>query len=85
MGIKIVSILAKNPAKLASASGMKHQRFFGFNVPLQQHSQNVKEVIFQWSGGHNYRPPTWEGLLDVIQEIGHKRLSDQIEDFMKGK
>ena len=90
MGIKIVSVLAKHSTKLSSGVRLKpcldkdgHE--VSLPDPQQQPEEYVKEVIKRWYGGHSHRPPTWTELLVVLQDIGHKNLSQQIENFMRSK
>ena len=85
MDISISSILAKYSTKLASESGMRHESSSGFNIHLQESSKNLNEVISQWFEGHSHRHPTWKNLLAALHEIDLKKLSNQIEDFMRGK
>ena len=53
--------------------------------PDEEPAQYVVEVILQWSAGRSLRPPTWRQLLTVLQDIGLIPLSQQIEEFLKGK
>ena len=92
MGIQIVSVLAKLHSPLTSSSGVKLQRrayhYFkkiALPDPDKEPAQYVVEVVLQWSSGRSRRPPTWRQLLTVLQDIGLVPLSQQIEEFLKGK
>ena len=92
MGIQIVSVLAKLHSPLTSSSGVKLQRrknHSGRKIALpdpdEEPAQYVVEVVLQWSAGRSRRPPTWRQLLTVVQDIGLVPLSQQIEEFLKGK
>ena len=91
MGIQILSVLAKRSTKLASSAGVTLKthticgREFLLPNPQEKPDKYVLEVISQWSAGHSHCRPTWEELLTVIRDIGHKKLSQQIEDFMRSK
>ena len=92
MGIQIVSVLANLHSPLTSSSGVKLQRRnnrYGGKIALpdpdQEPAKFVVEVVLQWSAGHSLRPPTWRQLLTVLQDIGLVPLSQQIEEFLKGK
>ena len=91
MGIQIVSVLAKLHSPLTSSSGVKLQQMDddGYKIALpdpdEEPAQYVVEVVLQWSAGRSCRPPTWKQLLTVLQDIGLVPLSQQIEEFLKGK
>ena len=92
MGIQIVSVLAKLHSPLTSSSGVELQRrvdHYGDKIALpdpdEEPDQYVVELVLQWSAGHSRRPPTWRQLLTVLQDIGLVLLSQQIEEFLKGK
>ena len=81
MGIQIVSVLANLHSPLTSSSGVKLQRRKNHSGPAQY----VVELVLRWSAGHSRRCPTWRQLLTVLQDIGLIPLSQQIEEFLKGK
>ena len=92
MGIQIVSVLAKLHCPLTSSSGVvlqPQEDHFGLKIALpdpdEEPAQYVVEVVLQWSAGRSCRPPTWKQLLTVLQNIGLVPLSQQIEEFLKGK
>ena len=91
MGIQIVSVLAELQSPLASSSGVELQRRvdYGRQIALpdpdEEPAQYVVEMVLQWSAGRSRRPPTWRQLLTVLQDIGLVPLSQQIEEFLKGK
>ena len=91
MGIQIVSVLAKLHSPLTSSSGVELQPRVdhGYQITLpdpdEEPAQYVVEVVLQWSAGRSRRPPTWRQLLTVLQDIGLVPLSQQIEEFLKGK
>ena len=96
MGIQIVSVLAKLHSSLMSSSRVELQpRIYyedGYRCeialpdPDEESSQYVVEVILQWSAEEqSHRPSTWRELLAVLQDIGLELLSQQIEEFLKGK
>ena len=91
MGIQIVSLLTKHHSKLTSSSGVEllTRYHHGLKVELpdanREPAKYVEEVIFQWSAGRSHRFPTWRELLTVLQGIGLVDLSQQIQEFMKGK
>ena len=92
MGIQIVSVLAKLHSPLTSSSGVELQprvdrygRKIALPDPVEEPAQYVGEFVLQWSAGHSHRPPTWRQLLTVLQDIGLVPLSQQIEEFLKGK
>ena len=92
MGIQIESVLAKLHSPLTSSSGVElqpHVDDHGYKIALpdpdEEPAQYVVEVVLQWSAGRSRRPPTWRQLLTVLQDIGLVSLSQQIEEFLKGK
>ena len=92
MGIQIVSVLAKLHSPLTSSSGVKlqgHKSRYGVKIALpdpdEEPAKYVVEVVLQWSSGRSHRPPTWRQLLTVLQDNGLVPLSQQIEEFLKGK
>ena len=86
MGIQIVSLLAKLHSPLTSSSGVELQRRRNrLPDPDKEPAQYVVEVVLQWSDGRSRHPPTWRQLLIVLQDIGLVPLSQQIEEFLKGK
>ena len=91
MGVHMVSVLADIHYLLTTISGVQLQPQVnerGHRTPLpdpQTHpDQYVETMISQWSAGRSPRPPTWRVLLQVLQDIGHLELRQQIETFMKG-
>ena len=93
MGIEIMSALGNNHSQLTTSSGVILQTrkdHWGNDIALLPDPQRepvlyVEEVIIQWSMGRSPRPPTWKHLLEVLQEMGLRELSQQIEAFMRGK
>ena len=90
MGIQIVSVLAEHHSTLTSSSGVELQPRvddYGDEIPdaNTEPAKYVEEVIFQWSAGRSRRFPTWKNLLSVLQDIGLVDLSQQIQEFIKGK
>ena len=92
MGIQIVSVLAERHSALTSSSGVElqpHVDYYGHDIalpnPNTKPAKYVEEVIFQWSAGRSRRFPTWRQLLTVLQDIGLVDLSQQIQEFIKGK
>ena len=92
MGIQVTSVLAKLHSPLTSSSGVELQPRkdrYGLQIALpdpdKEPAQYVLEVVLQWSAGCSRRPPTWKQLLTVLQDIGLVPMSQQIEEFLKGK
>ena len=92
MGIQIVSVLAKLHSILKSLSGVELQPrvdgdgdVLAIPDPSMEPAKYVEEVMLQWSAGRSHRPPTWKQLLTILQDISLVQLSQQIEEFMKGK
>ena len=92
MGIQIVSVLAERHSALTSSSGIELQPRvdddgdeIALPNPNTEPAKYVEEVIFQWSAGRSHRFPTWRQLLTVLQDIGLVDLSQQIQEFIKGK
>ena len=92
MGIQIVSVLAERHSALTSSSGVELQPHvdgdgdeIALPNPNTEPAKYVEEVIFQWSAGRSHRFPTWRQLLTVLQDIGLVDLSQQIQEFIKGK
>ena len=92
MGIQIVSVLAELHSPLTSSSGVELQPHLdddgddaALPDPDEEPDQYVVELVVQWSAGCSHRPPTWRQLLTVLQDIGLVPLSQQIEEFLKGK
>ena len=91
MGIQIVTALANIYSQLKVTSGVQLQPQVdddGDEVALPDPQRDpgkfVEEVISQWSAGSSHRPPTWRQLLEVLQDIGLLKLSQQIDTYMKG-
>ena len=91
MGIQIVSVLAERHSTLTSSSGVELQPLvddgdeIALPDPNTKPSKYVEEVILRWSAGRSHRRPTWRQLLIVLQDIGLVQLSQQIQEFIKGK
>ena len=92
MGIHIVSVLAELHSTLTSSSGVELQPRvdddgdeIALPDPNTKPAKYVEEVILQWSDGRNRRSPTWRQLLTVLQDMDLIQLSQQIEEFIKGK
>ena len=92
MGIQIVSVLAECHSTLTSSSGVELQPRvdddgdeIALPDPNTKPAKYVEEVILQWSAGHSRRSPTWRQLLTVLQDMDLIQLSQQIEEFIKGK
>ena len=92
MGVQIVSVLAERHSTLTSSSGVELQPRvdddgdeIALPDPNTEPSKYVEEVILQWSAGRSRRPPTWRQLLIVLQDMDLIQLSQQIEEFIKGK
>ncbi len=75
MGIDIESVLANSHSQLTQSTGVE--------LPdLHPQTDHVEQVIVTWRRLHH---PTWQQLLDVLQDIGLAELSQQIDAFMRGK
>ena len=92
MGIQIVSVLAKHHSSLTSSSGVELQPRVdddGDKIKLPdpdtEPAEYVEEVILQWSAGRSRRSPTWRQLLTVLEDMDLIQLSQQIDEFIKGK
>ena len=92
MGIQIVSFLAEHHSTLTSSSGVEllpRVDDYGDEIalpdPNTEPAKYVEEVMLQWSAGRSHRPPTWRQLLTVLQDMDLIQLSQQIEEFVKGK
>ncbi len=74
-GIQIVSVLSSNDSQLTASIGMgKSLLILG-----------VHHIFHEWCNGEGNRPPTWGQLLNVLEDIGLKELSQHIEEVMKGE
>ena len=91
MGIQIVSVLAELHSTLTSSSGVELQPHVNDEDVIILSYRNtepaiyVEEVILKWSAGRSRRSPTWRQLLTVLQDMDLIQLSQQIEEFVKGK
>ena len=92
MGIQIVFVLAELHSTLTSSSGVELQPCvdddgleIGLPDPNTKPAKYVEEVMLQWSAGRSRRSPTWRQLLTVLQDMDLIQLSQQIEEFVKGK
>ena len=92
MGIQIVSVLAEHHSTLTSSSGVELQPRvdnYGDEIalpdPNTEPAKYVEELIFQWSAGRTRRFPTWRQLLTVLQDMDLVQMSQQIDEFIKGK
>ncbi len=77
MGIRIVSVLANSLSQLAQSTGVELPDFDPQRDPVYY----VNHVIATW---HRLHHPTWQQLLDVLQDIGQAELSQKIDAFMRG-
>ncbi len=77
MGIRIVSVLADRLSQLAQSTGVELPDLDPQRDPVYY----VNLVITTWHRRHH---PTWQQLLDVLQDIGQAELSQQIDAFMRG-
>ncbi len=78
MGIDIESVLANSHSQLAQSTGVELPDLDPQTDPMDY----VEQVIVTWRRLHH---PTWQQLLDVLQDIGLAELSQQIDAFMRGK
>ena len=92
MGIQIVSVLAEHHSTLISSSGVELQprvdhrgHEMAFPDPNMKPAKYVEDVMLQWSAGRSHHSPTWRQLLTVLQDMDLIQLSQQIEEFIKGK
>ena len=46
---------------------------------------SLEIIVSQWESGSSQRPPTWQSLLAILQELDLKELSQEIEDYMHGE
>ncbi len=78
MGIDIVSVLANSYSQLSKSTGV------GLTVrdPQKVPEYYVTRLLVTWC---ERRHPTWQHLLEVLQNIGLTELSQQIDAFMRGK
>ena len=75
-GIQIESVLGNNVSQLMTSVGMdKSFRLYS----------GVRHIFREWCNGEGNRPPTWRQLLNVLEDIGLKELSQHIEEVMKGE
>ncbi len=77
MGIRILSVLANSLSQLAQSAGVELPDLDAQRDPVYY----VNQVIVTW---HRLHHPTWQQLLDVLQDIGQAELSQQIDAFMRG-
>ena len=75
-GIQIESVLRNNVSQLIASIGMDKS----FLATL-----GVRHIFHEWCNGAGNRPPTWGQLLNVLEDIGLKDLSQHIEEVMKGE
>ncbi len=78
-GIQIKSVLRNNVSQLIASIGMDESSPF----PLSMFG--VRVIFHKWCNGEGNRPPTWRQLLNVLEDIGLKELSQHIEEVMKGE
>ncbi len=77
IGIRIVSVLVNSLSQLAQSTGVELPDLDPQRDPVYY----VNQVIVTWCEQHH---PTWQELLDVLQDIGQAELSQQIDAFMRG-
>ena len=78
MGIRIVSVLANSLSQLAQSTGVELPDLDPQRDPVYY----VTKLLVTWCERHH---PTWQQLLDVLQNIGLTKLRKQIDAFMRGK
>ncbi len=78
MSIDIESVLANSHSQLTQSTGVELPDLDPQTDPVYY----VQQVIVTWRRLHH---PTWQQLLDVLQDIGLAELSQQIDAFMRGK
>ncbi len=78
MGIDIESVLANSHSQLSQSTGVELLDLDPQTDPVLY----VCVVIVKWRRLHH---PTWQQLLDVLQDMGLAELSQQIDAFMRGK
>ena len=78
MGIRIVSVLANSLSQLAQSTGVELPDIDPQRDPVYY----VTRLLVTWC---ERRHPTWQQLLDVLQNIGLTKLRKQIDAFMRGK
>ncbi len=79
-GIQIESVvLRNNVSQLMDSIGMDESFHFLLSM-FGGHG-----IFRDWCNGAGNRPPTWRQLLNVLEDIGLKELSQHIEEVMKGE
>ncbi len=78
MGIDIVSVLANSHSQLTKSTGVELPDLNPQIDPMYY----ATRLFVTWCELHH---PTWQQLLDVLQDIGLTELSQQIDAFMRGK
>ncbi len=79
-GIQIESVLNDNVSQLMASIGMvKSLQLYTIGF------RGACDIFRDWCYGAGNRPPTWRQLLNVLEDIGLKELSQHIEEFMKGE
>ncbi len=75
-GIQIESVLNNNVSQLMTSIGVDKPWLLDLGV---------RHIFYDWCDGEGNRPPTWGQLLNVLEDIGLKELSQHIEEVMKGE
>ena len=68
--IPVVTSLAKVREQLAAAIGAQYD------------GEEFTEILSRWVCGKTTCPPTWRSLYDVLRELDHEELVEQIEHFL---
>ena len=83
-GIKVITSLAVYYTQLMSFAGIAlYNKNF---IKTKTGSEKVLEIVLkEWETGKSSRPPTWQSLLDILNELDLDDLSKQIEDYLLGE
>lgn len=88
MGIEVKSVLAKVHSEFMAASGVdfpSDELQDNDLDPQRKPEEYVEAIVNRWSKHKGTRSPTWAELLDVLQNVGLIKLSQQIETYLRGK
>lgn len=82
-GIQVVSILANCHQDLTKAFKSTLDEVAQMEYKHSNSIERVEIAIHQWTMGKNPRmPPTWRALYEVLNNLGHKELSQEVEEYL---
>ena len=84
-GIEIVKPLEEHLTELQSVTGITIPIPVRWRLPEWKQETGLMQLINRWGQGEGCLLLTWRSLLDKLQVMNLRYLSQQIDDYLRGK